>query len=524
MRISRLLAACAIGLLSTAAAVAQESAAPIAEAIRGGDRTAALQLIRSGGNVNAAQSDGTTPLLWAVYKVDAELVQALIAKGAKADVANNFGARPLAEAVKLADARLTAMLLKAGASVEAANSDGQTALMLAARTGSVQVVKLLVQAGANVNAREAWRGQTALMWAAADNRPEVVEYLISKGAKVSVRAVVNDWQNQVTSEPRAQYRPTGGLTPLLYATRSGCERCVMAILKAGADINQPTPDGVSPLMSAIDNLNFNLARTLLEHGANPHVWDWWGRTALYCATDMNSYSARAGGPTGPRQGQLSALEMMRLLLDAGVNPNPQLVAHRPGRGGNSGRFTDDLLTVGATPLLRAAIGFDNEGITLLLSRGALVDLPNGMGVTPLMAAAGMGVSIRDPRGNYGGDVQARALATLALLVNAGADVNARVTDTSGHTARIARPSTMTSRQGQTAIYGPINWGWATVVQYLIDHGARVDVADASGKTPLDAAHGNAGGRDFKNAPEVIAMIQKAGGKPGAPPPTARSGG
>jgi hypothetical protein len=239
---------------------------------------------------------------------------------------------------------------------------------------------------------------------------------------------------------------------------------------------------------------------------------------------MNSYSARAGGPTGPRQGQLSALEMMRLLLDAGVNPNPQLVAHRPGRGGYSGRFTDDLLTVGATPLLRAAIGFDNEGIALLLSRGALVDLPNGMGVTPLMAAAGLGVSTRDPRGNYGGDVQERVLGTVDLLVTAGADVNARVTDTSGHTARIARPSTMTSRQGQTAIYGPINWGWTKVVQYLMEHGARIDVADAAGKTPLDAATGNAGGRDFKSTPEILAMIQKAGGKAGAAPPTAKSGG
>jgi len=132
-----------------------------------------------------------------------------------------------------------------------------------------------------------------------------------------------------------------------------------------------------------------------------------------------------------------------------------------------------------------------------------------MGVTPFMAAAGLGVSVRDPRGNYDGDVESRALATLEILRQAGADVNARVTDTSSRTARIARPSSMTNRQGQTALYGAINWGWARVVQYLLDHGARVDIADAAGKTPLDAVVGNAGGRDHKTVPEVVAMIEAA---------------
>ena len=124
--------------------------------------------------------------------------------------------------------------------------------MLAARTGVVPVAELLLTHGANVNARESWRGQTALMWAAAENRPEMAEFLIAKGAKVDERAATNDWQNQITSEPRAQYRPTGGLTPLLYAVRVGCRRCVRALLDGGADIDLPTPDGVTPLMTAID--------------------------------------------------------------------------------------------------------------------------------------------------------------------------------------------------------------------------------------------------------------------------------
>jgi ankyrin repeat protein len=139
-----------------------------------------------------------------------------------------------------------------------------------------------------------------------------------------------------------------------------------------------------------------------------------------------------------------------------------------------------------------------------------------MGVTPLMATAGLSVSTRDTRGNYGADAQSRALAMLGLLASAGADVNARVTDTSSRTGRIARPSSMTNREGQTALYGAINWGWADVVKFLLDHGARVDVADAAGKTPVDALAGNAGGRDHKAAEDVAALVRAAHkGKPGA---------
>jgi uncharacterized protein len=490
-------------LLGSTAAAADD----LAELIRAGNRTAALEQIRLGADVNAAQGDGTTALHWAVYKVDPELVALLLARGAKPDVRNQYGSSPLAEAVKLADAGLVDRLLNAGADAESPNEDGQTALMLAARAGSLDVARALVEHGADVNAKEAWRGQTALMWAADGNFPDLAQFLIAHGADVRVRASTNEWDAQITSEPRAQYRPTGGLTPLLYAARSGCSRCVRAILEAGADINQPNPDGVTPLMVAIDNFHYDTARLLLDEGANPHVWDWWGRTALYVAVDMNTFSNR-----GPQTvaSETSALDVIGLLLDAGVNPNPQLNMHRPGRGGNSSRFVDDLLTTGATPLLRAAIGHDAAAVSALLERGALVDLPNVMGVTPFMGAAGVGVSQRDRRLNVEGDVQTRAIATLEILAAAGADVNARITDIDSRTARIARISTMTERDGQTALYGAVKFGWARVVAFLLDHGARTDIVDALGKSPLNAALGQTGGRDNTVSQEIAELLRKAG--------------
>jgi len=486
--------------------------------IRSGERDAALEAVRTGADVNVAQGDGTTPLHWAVYKVDVNLTRELIKHGANPNVKNSLGATPLAEAAKLANAELVQLLIKGRAEVDGANGDGQTPLMLAARTGVVPVADVLVRAGADVNAKEKWRDQTALMWAAGAGHLDMITYLVRKGADVEARAATNDWESQVTSEPRAQYRPTGGLTPLLYAVRSGCLPCVQALHKAGADIQRPTPDGISPLMSALDNIRFEVATYLLDQGANPHVADWWGRTALYVAVDMRSFSNRflIGAGNTPAEGaapanQSTALQVARRLLEMGANPNIQLNMHRPGRGGNSGRFTDDLLTTGTSPLLRAAVGFDREAVELLLEHGALVDLPNAMGMTPLMAASGLGVSPRDTRNSYGPDAQERSIATLEVLIKAGANVNARVSDTSGRTAIIARPSAMTNRQGQTAIYGAINWGWPKVVQYLLENGADATVKDDAGKTLADAMTGKAGGRDFKANEEVAALIKKAGG-------------
>src|SRR5882724_3735307 len=435
-----------------AAGTAAAADASLAGLIQAGKRDAALKMIATGADVNAAQGDGTTPLHWAVYKVDVDLARALIERGAKPDVVNNYGSSPLAEAAKVANARLVELLLNAGSNVEMPNQEGQTALMLAARAGSVAVAELLVRHGANVNARETWRGQTALMWAVDARSAELTRFLIDHKADVNARALANDWPTQLTGEPRNQYRPTGGLTPLLYAARSGCTDCVQALLDAGADSNKPNPDGVTPLMVAIDNFNYDTAKLLFDRGANPHLWDWWGRTALYTAIDMNTYSLDAYTErTGPPivTTKTTALELARLFLKAGVNPNTQLNMHRPARGGNSGRFADEIITTGATPMLRAAGSQDAEAVKLLLEYGGRVDVPNVMGVTPLMAAAGLGME-PSPRFNPSAtDAQDRSIATLEILSAAGADVNARITDVKSRTARWGRGSLLLGRAGSS---------------------------------------------------------------------------
>jgi ankyrin repeat protein len=345
-------------LLAAPFAQAASNSQSLAALIRDGNRDAVLAAITSPDiDVDAREPDGSTALLWATYKVDHELVRTLLKKGAKANVTNDFGSSPLIEAAKLGDVDLTRMLLEAHADANSPNPNGQTALMLASSLGSQKVAELLIAHGATVNAVESFRGQTALMWAAAENHPDLVELLISHGADVTRRAKADDWPRQMTSEPRAQFRPTGGLTALLYATRSGCYRCAVAIVRAGADINQPNPDGITPLINAIDARSFDIAMFLLDKGANQGAWDMYGRTPLYCAIDANSWVPRApGGASGfagypgatviQAANHVTAMDVASRLLRMGVDPNHELTRMRPN-GNGRGRFEDYMMRGGA---------------------------------------------------------------------------------------------------------------------------------------------------------------------------------
>jgi ankyrin repeat protein len=469
-----------------------EKVAPLVLAARDHDAPAvrALLTARPAADVNQRTADGTTALQWAVHHGDADLVARLLAAGADANAHNDYGASPMSEAAVRGDAKILRALLAAGASAESANADGQTALMILARTSNVEAAQLLINHGANVNAHEKWRNQSALMWAAAEQQPAMVRLLLKHGAVVDERSLVNDWPRQVTAEPRMQARPAGGFTSLLYAARAGCLQCVQLLVKAGADPNRGDPDGVSPLLLSILNFHFDIAALLIKRGVDVDHWDTWGRSPLYAAVDLDALPV-GGRADRPSLDQTSSLQLIDLLLKAGANPNLQLKLFPPYRSLRDDRGADSLLTVGATPLLRAAKGGDLSAIKLLLAHGANVELPTATGISPLLAAAGVGSSTLDTRGRY--KTQAQAVTAVQALLDGGANINE------------------TDRSGQTALHGAAGWGWNDVVRTLAERHANLLARDGRGRTAADVAMGSAstsGRASAESHPETAALLRQ----------------
>jgi ankyrin repeat protein len=437
-------------------------------------------------------ADHTSVLMWAVHNDDADLVERLIRAGARAADENDYGASPMSEAAEVADARVIGALLKAGASANTANPEGETALMTVARTDHIDAAELLIAHGALVDAAESWRGQTALMWASAQGQPEMVKFLISNGAEVNARSGVRHWKRRVTAEPRPQNRPVGGLTPLLFAAREGCVGCAQALLAAHADLNLADPDNITPLLMAVLNGRFDVASVLIRAGADPNRWDTWGRAPLYSAVDFNT-TPRGGRPDRPSGDRTTALEVAAQLLAAGANPDMQLKLFPPYRSLGEDRGGDSMLTVGTTPLIRAAKAGDAAAVQLLLAHGATVDLANSLGITPLLATAGIGSTTVDTRGRFRNEQQ--CIDTARLLVKAGANVNA------------ARDN------GQTALHGAALWGLNDFVRFLAGNGADLQAADHDGVKALDVALGRGGptGRvgiaSAEAHPDTAALLQ-----------------
>ena len=166
-----------------------------------------------------------------------------------------------------------------------------------------------------------------------------------------------------------------------------------------------------------------------------------------------------------------------MLLDAGANPNLQLKLLPPYRNIGADRGVDSMLTIGATPLLRAAKALDAPAIALLVKHGANPNLPNMRGTTPTMAAAGLGSVDADTRGVYTTeDTAQRSVDSLKLILDAGGEINAH-----------------DNIRGQTPLHGAAFWGWNAAVQLLVDRGADLNAKDNQGKTPVDSALGKAGG-------------------------------
>ena len=415
---------------------------------------AGLQTRPSKQDVNRRNPDGSTPLQWAVYNGDVAEAKRLLRAGADVSLANKYGATPMSLAAEVGNAEMLKVLLEVGADVESPNADGQTALLAVARTGNVEAAKLLLDRGAKVEAKEKWGGQTPLMWASARRHPAMMQLLISKGADVNAASIDRDYQRHVTAEGRPKSLDSGGLTPLLYAARENCTACVEVLLKNKADIDLADPDGVSPLLVAIMNANWDLAGQLVEAGADVNQWDIFGEAPLYTAIELRT-RIDGGRASIDAPNTTTGLAMVKLLLERGADPNMQLF-FKPAN------VRGAIHTRGATPLIRAAHNADLEVVKLLVEHGADATLPTADRQTPIHAVLAGRAS------------ENQALELIKVLQKAGADVNL--------VALINHPEEI---RGGTALHYAVRKRQKEVIKLLASFGIDMNAVDQDGLTALD---------------------------------------
>jgi ankyrin repeat protein len=515
---------------------------PIADAARRGDLAEVRALIASNEDVNATSGDGSTALLWAAYNFDIEMARALLAAGATLDSPNNYGVTPLLQASRTGDQAMIEFLLDAGADPGLGHTEGETPLMAASRSGSLPAVRLLIEGGADVNAADTFQDQTALMWAAAEGHVEVVDALLRAGADPDHQAHVTSISDRKNAD-----HPTGGFTALMWAARNGEEATARRLVEGGADLNLKNGDGASAAMIAIYNDRFDLAATLIGLGSDVNDG------SLYTAVEMRRSTTDQFAFDGSRlrpnhENTRTALDIIELLLDRGADPHQRFQGQFHSTSmPNSDRFD-------STPFLRAAVGADVEALEVFVSYVSDLDAvipvvvpdvdpdadPDAEGDAPPAGRgrgnpdAGRTASmlainggrppamtggpgyIRDGEAPYREPGSRKPEDAFALLLEAGADPNAKAPD------------------GSTLLHQVTRAGNLDMIRALAQAGVDFEVTDGDGLTALDIAEGKRregaengrgrgrggrgrGGRGGGPSEEVATLLRDLMGLPPAPP-------
>jgi ankyrin repeat protein len=499
-------------------------------AARHDDVAAARLLLYAGANVEAKTRIGAhTPLLVASRLGNAEVIGVLLEAGADPNARTTTGgSAPLHFAAAAGDPRAVAILVEHAAEVDARESGSlHTPLMFAAAYGQLAAARVLIGHGADV----ALTNQVVDMGARADEDEELrdrrerrVAFLQSLGQEASAppaeeervreeepppddeeedddEAASDDVEDADEEPPPLGYADLvgehGGYTALHLAARQGNADLAMALLEAGADIDQASEgDHTTAMLIATINGHWDLALDLLARGADPNIASDAGTTPLYAVINLHwAPAAFYPQPTAQHDQRTTYLEAMNALLEAGAQANARLEKHLWFMSYNFDLLGID--TFGATPFWRAAYGTDVEAMQLLVSNGADPTIPTrkpaerrrrrggdetdpsglppvshgGPSVTPLHAASGAGYG-QGRAGNSHRHVPGGWLPAVRYLVEVhGLDVNARDHD------------------GYTPLHHAAARGDLDVIRYLILRGADPTAVSRAGQSTADMANG-----------------------------------
>lgn len=398
-----------------------------------------FSLLEDGLNPNTMYGDGTTALHWASYHDSSDATTNLLKAGADVNATTDLGVTPLWLAAENGSINVTKSLLAAGADPGIQLLSGESPVMTAAQAGNGAVVRALLEAGGDPNIAVT-REQTALMWAAGRGHSEVIAALIDHGANLNARSEIREHyvksEKEQDSHPAYKYwTELGGNTALMFAARSSDLQSVQLLVDAGADVNQLSALGTSPMIMAIHGGNTAALEYLIANGADIESNDS-GHTALHAAVQRGN------------------LEAVQLLIKNGADLEAILEKPTPVRRQSTDYNFHDAL-IGATPLWLAARFSEPKIMEILIEAGANPMVVNHMSypaqrmlehfirdegeINLLMAAVGMGhsrlrVSWGTPE-RRAGQLQNREsliLDSVLVALSAGAQINAK--DSEGQTA------------------------------------------------------------------------------------------
>jgi len=215
----------------------------IHQAVKKGDMEGLKGLVDGGVDVNDTTSKGKqTPLHVAALEGHAKIAEYLLDHGAELEAKDSEGSSPLLEAVRGGHLEVIKLLLQRGADIHTAGSNQKTLLHVAAFHGHKQVVEYLADSGANIHATDKYF-QTPLYVAASSGNLEVLDYLVSKRANMHKAINWHHW------------------SPLHAAASSNHMEVVKYLVTHGADLEARNREGKRP----IDLAKTDCIRTYLQN-------------------------------------------------------------------------------------------------------------------------------------------------------------------------------------------------------------------------------------------------------------------
>ena len=457
------------------------------DAVARGDLERVKSLLSAGAEVNARSPLGASALHWSSQYQHRAVLATLLQAGADPNAVTDTGVSSLELSIGQRDIEAVRLLLKAGADPRMQRLSGETLLMLAAQSGNIDILSALLDSGAEVDTRDPNYGQTALMFAARAGHPDATRLLLDRGAAPDAATDIGatpPWigPNSVPGfgygegiirggvpRDRGRREPVpGGMTPLLYAARHGHVEVASVLLAHGASIEQAEANDIFPLLMAISNDRVAMAQFLLEQGAHVNGQDWYGRSPLWEAVNVrNLYTHNAKFENYVDREPY--LPLIQALLAAGAAVNLRTEETPPFRH-HLLEITGSLEWVdftGQTPFLTAALAGDLAVMELLLAYDADPHISTYGGTTALMAAAGVNWVVAQTWT----EGPEQLLAAVKLCHALGMDVN------------------QSNSMGLTPLHGAANRGSNEIIEFLVSKGARLDVRDEFGRSPLDWAEG-----------------------------------